>query len=104
MKFFNRKNPETKIKKEERFFIRVIGEDWITLVKLLRTDYDKHDIEIVDDLAGIGGEEKAVVKVYFEGTMDDYLNAMIDLSTKYGIDRVKEDTEDPEPETETKNK
>ena len=103
MKLFNRKKPETEIKRDERFFIRVLGDDWITLVKILRSDYDKHDIEIVDDVVGIGGEDKAVVKVYFQGSMDDYLNAMIDLSTKYGIDRVKEDTDDPD-ETETKTK
>ena len=103
MKLFNRKKPETEIKRDGRFFIRVLGDDWITLVKILRSDYDKHDIEIVDDVVGIGGEDKAAVKVYFQGSMDDYLNAMIDLSTKYGIDRVKEDTEDPD-ETETKTK
>ena len=103
MKLFNRKKPETEIKRDGRFFIRVLGDDWITLVKILRSDYDKHDIQIVEDVVGIGGEDKAVVKVYFQGSMDDYLNAMIDLSTKYGIDRVKEDTEDPD-ETETKTK
>ena len=106
MKLFNRKKPEMvqiPQDKDGRIFIRVLGEDWITLVKLLRSDYDKHDIQIVDDTAAIGGEDKVVVKVYFYGTIEDYLNALLDLSVKYGIDRVKEDTETPD-ETENEKK
>ena len=56
-----------------------------------------------DAAAAIGGEDKVVVKVYFYGTIEDYLNALLDLSVKYGIDRVKEDTETPD-ETENEKK
>lgn len=94
MKFFSRKKAEpvqVPQDKDGRMFIRVLGDDWITLVKILRTDYAKHDIQIVDDVAAVGGEDKAVVKVFFDGTIEDYLNALLDLSVKYGIDRVKED-------------
>ena len=108
MKFFSRKKAETvqvPQDKDGRMFIRVLGDDWITLVKILRTDYAKHDIQIVDDVAAVGGEDKAVVKVFFEGTIEDYLNALLDLSVKYGIDRVKEDdVVSDETETETKTK
>lgn len=102
MKLFGKKveNKDKKVDSME-FFIRVFEADWIDVAKVLRSKYEKHDIRIVDDTASVDGGEQAIVKIYFKGTMDDYVNCLVDLA-KNGVNRIAEDKEPEEKEDEKK--
>ena len=104
MKLFGKKvEKNEQIDEKKEFFIRVFEADWIDVVKCLRSKYDKHDIRIVDDVAAVDGADQAIVKIYFEGDMNDYVNALVDLA-KNNINRIQEDNKEPEEKEEDEKK
>ena len=80
-----------KAEKKPEFFIRVMGEDWIEVAKMLRSKkYNKHEIRIEDDVACVDGE-KPTVKIYFDGNINDYVNCLVDLALQKNIVQIEED-------------
>ena len=92
MKFF-KKEEKKQEKKGTLYALRVLEGGYEDCVRLLRKDFDKHDIRMTDTTVKVDGADTEAVRLTFESTDDEFLEIRFALMKK-GIGEIKETKEE----------